>query len=263
MQFSHQSEEIDMIIAIVSDIHGNIQALEAVLRDIDKQQVDKIINLGDIIGYGANPGECLELMMNDPRLLQTVQGNHENALVRYVLNQESIEPWVNKEAWQGLMYSRDIVGLKWILKFAQWPIIATLPEFGITIAHGSVASFHAWDYVDDLATAEKEFSSAPSKICFIGHTHCPFLIDDRDKMFHHYLGQPRKLSAERNYLINVGSVGQPRKGDYRPSYGLLRIDRGSKTFQLRQVNYDVDVAVEAILAAGLPEFLANRLRNGK
>jgi len=248
-----------MRVAIISDVHSNLQAFTAVLKDIEQFGIDSIVALGDIIGYGGNPAECLDLLENNAKIIRKVRGNHEQSALNFSAKGEIAKFLVNEEAWQGILYSFRLIGEKNVKKFVDWPETAVIEELGISLAHGAISNNHAWQYVRQVEGAELEARHSPTKICFLGHTHRPFLFCSGQNFFLHSLHHEQELNPGSRYIINVGSVGQPRDHCPLAAYGILQIDRDRKSFMLRRVNYDIAGAMQAIRQAKLPESLATFL----
>lgn len=232
-----------MRIAIISDIHSNLSALEAVLSKIDEMKVDTIHCLGDIVGYGPFPNECVELVRT--RCLYTVKGNHDSGLLG-----ETPTDHFNQ-------YGRTAI--KWTQKKITEPnleFLRALPDKGvdnaITLVHSSPKEPSEWIYLMTWAQAEENFAAFSTELCFIGHTHVPVVIGE-DSSINNY--QPGK-----RHIINVGSVGQPRDGNPDSAFGVLDLDE--KSYTLVRVSYDISKTATAIEEAGLPVFLARRLFQG-
>ncbi len=232
-----------MRIAVISDIHSNIQALTQALSIIDERQVDKIYCLGDIVGYGGNPNECLDLIRERASLC--ILGNHDLA---------SIDP-ANAE-----FFSRPgRIAIEWthsVLTPDNANFLSSLPYTAsidiCTLVHASPLDPEQWQYVLSLQVAKMQFPAFPTQLCFIGHTHVPAVCGEDLKTF--------VLKKEKRFLINVGSVGQPRDGNPQLSFGLL--DTGTWKYENVRASYDIDKAAQAIRSMGLPSTLAARLYQG-
>ena len=232
-----------MRIAVISDIHGNLPALEAVLEKVDELHGGDIICLGDTVGYGPFPQECLEIVRR--RCDVVLQGNHDSGLV----GETSIEDF-NHYGVQAILWSRERVNVD------GHEYIRTLPfvhEKGdATFVHASPASPERWRYVLSLRAARECFQAFSTRLCFIGHSHVPVVIPEEGNINEYHPGH--------RHLINVGSVGQPRDGNPYASFGLY--DPDADLFELVRVPYDIAKTARAIRDAGLPEFLAARLFKG-
>lgn len=238
--------------AILGDIHGNLQALEAVLADAREYGCTEFHCLGDVVGYNANPGECLEIVKSLPGAC--VLGNHDHAAAgEYSLEGFSSSASVSIEWTRGLL-SADQKAWLGSLRL-QRQIRKT------TLVHATLDSPESWGYVRGVSEAELSLACQRTPLCFIGHTHVPrsfgqgvgemLLFENADGV---------ELPRSPKLLINAGSVGQPRDGDRRAAYMIH--DEESGGLWLRRVEYDVDSASRAVLAAGLPSKLAERLHKG-
>ncbi len=240
-----------MRLAVISDIHGNWEALQSVLGDIDDCRVDAIISLGDNIGYGAEPERVLEQIQD--RNIPSVLGNHELAI-----NDSSFLGWFNPLASKSLRMTRAM------LSPASKDYIARLPSSRIQdnclFVHGFPPD-SCLTYSFQVAEDEKKriFEQLPQPLCFIGHTHTLELLVYSAQQT---ASQPlvrgiTRLEKQKKYIINIGSVGQPRDGSNHAKYVIW--DSLLETVELRCVSYDIAGAAEKIIAAGLPREHADRL----
>jgi predicted phosphodiesterase len=240
--------------ALLSDIHGNIDALKAVLRDIDQQGISEILCLGDIVGYGAAPAECLRLVRK--RCKATVIGNHD-AYTLVNLDDYNLERRVR----DGIIHAQKALTKEekqWILSL---PLSAEVGA--ITIVHATLHIPDSFEYLKGRTDFLRHFEKQRTPVSFFGHTHKPeiaLLKGDLDVGF----GIPGEgevlLDRARACAINVGSVGQPRDGSTRATYGIY--DPEQHSFTLRRVSYDIEKAAQRILDTGLPEENALRLFKG-
>ncbi len=229
--------------AIISDIHSNLEALMTVLKEIQKKQVDEIVCLGDVVGYGANPDEVAEIVRNEVKY--TVRGNHDDAL--YDNGTFSL---INSYAKAAITYTRELLSeenYEWLKRL---PMTNKIED--VLLVHASPSEPHEWKYIFTQTDAQIELSSFEEKICLIGHTHVPVIFKK---------SVAGGSGPQVRELINVGSVGQPRDGDNRASFGI--IDTGKFTYENLRIEYDYQMAANKIIAAGLPAFLAERLYKGR
>jgi diadenosine tetraphosphatase ApaH/serine/threonine PP2A family protein phosphatase len=240
-----------MRFAIFGDIHANLEALQAVLADAKANECTHYVCMGDIVGYNANPRECLEIVrdMNCP----TVKGNHDEDSS----NEKDLEG-LNPLATYALLWTRNQLAedqKKWLreLKF-----VRQVRDF--TIVHATLDSPGSWAYVMNKFDAMASFSYQFSPVCFHGHTHVPKAYV-KDESVRAVVEPTLEIKPGCKYFINVGSVGQPRDGDWRASYAIYDIEH--KLIVTRRLEYDIATAQQKILDAGLPEMLANRLAFGK
>ncbi len=246
-----------MRLAIIADIHSNLEALESVLTRIAlESSVDAVLNLGDLVGYNANPAECLDMVQG--RGVRSLAGNHDLAL----LDPERAEHF-NIIAYQALNWCREELRPRHLEFLRQLPL--TLAGDSFLACHGTPSSpdtYIAYHFqgkkVLTLLSRETRF-----KVCFFGHTHRRALWyrDIRGKVALQEITQPKvMLSREGHYLINPGSVGQPRDGNPEAAYAVFDDEEFSIHFM--STPYDIGSAQRHILAAGLPPYLAERLARG-
>ena len=240
-----------MKIAIFGDIHANLEALETVLADAESQGCDSYVCLGDIVGYNANPSECLEIVrsMNCP----VVKGNHDEDTG----GDHSLE-MMNPVASQALQWTREQLTAEQREFLARMRMVRQVEDF--TIVHSTLDQPNVWNYVTNKFDAMSNFSYQFTHVCFHGHTHVPrvFVRGARVQEV-----QPESIAVEEGmkYFINAGSVGQPRDGDWRASYCIYDLDE--KLIYFRRLEYDIETTQKKIKAAGLPEALAKRLQEGR
>lgn len=250
-----------MRIAIISDIHANLEALEAVLRDITSNRCDQTFCLGDVIGYGPSPNEACETIQRAG--IPCVRGNHdEMATADYPLPQAIL----SDTAYRSLKWTREILTAEHKTWLATLPYTKDLPEIGILLAHASAPDAADFPYITNAGEAASAMRQQKRKIVCIGHTHKPQVFE---RQVNGRLGWPQakpasdiqKIKPANFYLVNVGSVGQPRNGDPRSSYAIW--DTGTMQLSFHKVPYPVSVT-QAKLAAipSLPKFLGYRLQYG-
>ncbi len=241
-----------MKLAILSDLHGNLEALEAVLADLDAQQVDAAACLGDFVGYGASPNECIERIR--PRIEAAVLGNHDAAALGKLKLGGFNSDAATAARWTGDQLSAE--SRAWLDSL---PLSTVWHEH--RLVHASPAEPDDWAYVLSVTDARVEFAAFHEPLCFVGHSHVPGVFVDTDGQVSYTRLGVVGLRTGCRYLVNVGSVGQPRDGDPRAAYVLLDLD--DERLEHRRVEYDVARAAGRIAAAGLPHFLSERLRWGE
>lgn len=235
--------------AIISDIHSNLEALLAVLRDRELSNTDEIISLGDAVGYGASPNECIQLLID--KSVTSIIGNHDKVAA------ELEEPYnFNPVAREAVLWTRGM------LSNENKEYIKSLPitrDFGSFIAvHGAVSSPDK--YITGRFEAEPEYIlMEDARVCFFGHTHVPAVYSSKND-YEYFPAAKLTLNHETKYLINPGSVGQPRDNDPRAAYIIYDTNEG--TIEYKRVSYDIAVAKRKIMDAGLPEVLSERLSYG-
>jgi predicted phosphodiesterase len=237
--------------AIFGDIHGNMEALTAVFADTESARVDRVLCLGDIVGYGAEPEKCIGELRS--RGIASVLGNHDSATIG-----DTPLDYFTDYAREAILWTADRLCEEDKGYLKNLPV--TGGDDGFVTVHSSLADPTEWRYVIDLLSVRRCFDSLAKRLCFIGHSHAPVVFEERGSIVvRHACDMP--LEEESRYIINVGSVGQPRDWDWRASYGIY--DEGEMRFEIRRVPYDVEKAQGKIIAAGLPRFLAFRLGVGR
>ncbi|MCU0539189.1 MAG: metallophosphatase family protein [Desulfobacterales bacterium] len=240
-----------MAIALLSDIHGNMDAFEAVLADIDRLAPAAVFSLGDNIGYGAEPERVVRTLRE--RCIPSLLGNHEWA----ARNRDFLE-WFNPAARRSLTWTFRMLSADALETIAAMPLFRQEGEG--RLVHGFPPDSPTL-YLFQMSAQDKlgALRSLPGRICFVGHTHLLDLIgsDGKDLTDHPLTEGTTPLDPSRRYFVNIGSVGQPRDGDPRAKYVIW--DPGAHTIEVRCVPYDAPAAAAKIIAAGLPEAHARRL----
>jgi len=266
--------------AVLSDIHGNADAFEAVLAKCAEIAVDKYICLGDVVGYNAEPSRCIQ-MAKELNFIAQVRGNHDEYAVRGAPELSGF----NENAKIAIMWTRHQLSddeLDWLDSFTYCERVM---ECGATIVHATLDTPESWGYIFDGHHAQDNFHYQYTPLCFCGHSHVPVAFDkapinnfasrnanriaawevneyypETNTDFRYSDELQVRLEKGHKYLFNIGSIGQPRNGDPRASFAVLDTDLQIVTRY--RVPYDVASAQEKIRAAGLPERLAARLAIG-
>jgi diadenosine tetraphosphatase ApaH/serine/threonine PP2A family protein phosphatase len=238
-------------VGIFSDIHGNLQALEAVLAELDKSDVDFLLCCGDVVGYGANPNECSKVLRD--RQIPTLAGNHDYAALSLI-----DITYFNEVAKKAITWTRDMLDPENVDFLRN--LSMTIQVADMFFVHATPRNPESWNYVLTIGDARQAFQHFQERICFIGHSHTPFIVEnDNDN-----LSCPESPLVELRdgcrYLVNVGSVGQPR--DRNPDACFAIYDREAGTIEIRRCEYDLPKAQDSIRAEGLPNELAERLAYG-
>ncbi len=237
--------------AIIADIHANLEALNVVLEDIKAQGCTHTACLGDVVGYGANPKECLDIIrgMNIP----CVKGNHDE-----MCSVEADLEGFNPHAAEAVHWTRqqlDEDDCQWLRDLKYIRLVTSF-----SIVHATLDVPQKWGYVFDKLAAAASFTYQNTPVCFFGHTHVPVAFV-RDSVVRGGTYSKFKVEAGKKYFVNVGSVGQSRDGVAKATYVIY--DIAEQTIELRRLDYDIPTAQAKIRAAGLPERLAERLAQGK
>lgn len=237
--------------AIFSDVHGNLEAFGEALNFYRNQNIDKFICLGDTVGYGANPNECLNLLkgLNSEK----IAGNHDWATIgKFNIN------YFNRQAKEAIIWTREKVN-KENKRFLE-NLSLKYQEKNFCCVHGSLDKPGKFNYTISAQQAHINFSRLNKQICFIGHSHLAetFSLEKGEIR----LTRHKQLKVEKNkkYIVNVGSVGQPRDGD--PRLSLCAYDTKKKLLEFQRIPYNIEAAAGKIIKSGLPVFLAQRLYVG-
>lgn len=237
--------------AIIGDIHGNLEALEAVLHDAEGQEADEVLCLGDVVGYGADPEECLVRVTD--RCASIVGGNHDFAAT----GRSSLE-YFNPYARRAIEWTTEQLS-PGSLKLID-ALELTVNVNGFSLVHSSFFAPERFDYVFAPSQARVCFRKQESSLAFFGHTHLPVAFLNTEPVTYS-LGPELRINPGVKTLVNVGSVGQPRDEDARACYAVY--DTDELLVRIRRVSYDIEQAARKITQAGLPSILAERLFLGR
>jgi predicted phosphodiesterase len=241
-----------MRFAVISDIHGNLEALSAVLEEIRKFDIKMVYCLGDVIGYGADPEACLDLVQQ--HISVCLRGNHEEALLHPELQNKMSQPAVQVLEWTRNKFSEEKRSI-----IAQWPLVHTGDD--ARLVHASPHTPLGFEYVRSRLDCEFAFEFFPEKICFLGHSHIPFIAEEIVPGVVRWSQAVQfELDSKCRYIINVGSVGQPRNHDPRACWVMIQDQPAVVSIQF--VEYNVALAQNKIRQAKFPEVLATRLNFG-
>jgi predicted phosphodiesterase len=240
--------------AIIADIHANLAALTAVLVDVDKRgKVEEIWCLGDIVGYGPDPHECIELLRQTNHVC--VAGNHDLAAVGQIDTGEFNPDAVASSEWTTeQLTSRDVSYIKSLPR--------VINKDDCTLVHGSPRE-PIWEYVLSISGARENFAHFKTKFCLLGHTHVPAAFSYGEGgacSFRQFAPEKELVPDKERLIINPGAVGQPRDGDPRASYAIYDSDK--QRFRLYRVSYDVTATQARMVEKRLPMRLVARLSHG-
>jgi len=246
---------------IFGDIHSNLEAFNKVIEAYKKEDIDRFFCVGDIVGYGADPEKCIDGLRQLGAI--AVCGNHDLASAGVF----SLD-YFNDYARDAIVWTIDVLtdGEKQFLK--NLPFVVNEKEF--SIVHGSLYQPELFDYIIDIESAERCFRHMEKDICFVGHSHRAMVYCLEDSKVFRYAPGPVGLSKNRltirmqsgvKYIVNVGSIGQPRDGNPDAAYCVF--DTTLNTIEIKRVSYDVTKSMAKILNAGLPAILGYRLLEGR
>ncbi|MGH7820285.1 MAG: metallophosphoesterase family protein [Candidatus Binatia bacterium] len=239
--------------AIFGDIHGNLHALEAVLGAYEREGIDVFLCTGDLVGYGANPSECIEAVRS--RCKHVVAGNHDFA----VCEKLTLE-FFNSYAKSAVLWTRNQLTAEDLRYLEDLPLIVDV-DADVTLSHATIYDAHAFDYIQTQYDAHLSLQELRTTCGFVGHSHIPITFTLRDGAVSWTMDSEIDLDGCEKVLVNVGSVGQPR--DENPDAAYAIYDSAERRIWIRRAVYDVDAAVRAIERNNLPRILGERLRLGK
>ncbi len=237
--------------AVIADIHANLEAFEVVLKDAKEQKCTHYCCVGDVVGYGANPRECLEIVRSMG--MPCVRGNHDE----YCSSEEDLDGF-NPHAAEAVTWTRKHLSQEdrqWLRDLKYVRLVASF-----SMVHATLDGPQRWGYVFDKLMAAASFTYQNTSVCFFGHTHVPVAFI-RDSVVRGGTYSKFRVEPGRKYFVNVGSVGQPRDGNPKAAYVIYDLDEGS--IELRRLDYDIPKTQKKIMEAGLPQRLADRLALGK
>lgn len=242
-----------MLYGLISDIHANLEALEAVLKELDRLKIDEIFCLGDVVGYGPDPEKCIEIVRDRAKIV--LAGNHDYAPLGLV-DVSYFNPYARRAVeWTAARLTDETRRY-----LEERPLRIQIDDF--TIVHATPASPAEWDYILSVDDALENFPHFEGVCCFVGHSHVPVIIaQEKDQKIKVLRGNKIAFAKDTRYIINIGSVGQPRDLDPRAAFGVYEVT--TQSYELCRVVYDIGKTQRKILERGLPTFLAERLALGQ
>lgn len=243
-----------MKIAVISDVHANLEALEACLAKLDKLKPDKLVCLGDMVDYCAQPNECVELIKNNADVV--ILGNHDEAQFNYALAEGFSE-----SAHISSVHTRSVIKSEYAEYFKTLPNSFSMEE--LLFVHASPKALPGYKYILTPEAAKENFEVFTEKVCFIGHSHRPLIFKEHDLNVcetDSVYTDSVKTDSKYRYIVNVGSVGQPR--DWNPSLSFGVYDTEGCKYSNYRVKYPAEATSKKIFLAGLPASLAERILKG-
>lgn len=236
---------------LISDVHGNWEALQAVLRALEKEAVDQVLCAGDIVGYGANPQECLVSIRNQS--IPCVAGNHDRGVCG-LLDLARFNPW----ARAAILWTRQQLNQPELDFLKGLPL--SFQNDMMIMTHGTFDEPARFKYLLDNTEARQAFLYLKRNVGVVGHTHIPGFYVQRGETVRMSPGPVFRMGSEEKVIVNVGSVGQPRDRDCRAAYGIY--DPGEHYLEIKREPYDIESAQHHMRECGLPDFLSERLARG-
>lgn len=238
--------------AVFSDVHSNLEALTVVVADIEQKKIDDVMFLGDAVGYGPNPNECIDILVGRCKIL--LAGNHDWG----VLERTDIS-YFNEYARYAIEWTKGVLIKKNNSILKSFPVRKESRGEDILFVHSTPKEPEEWHYLLTLWDAEINFQYFDNKFCFLGHSHQPFIIERLPSGELISYKDAARIKKSSRYIINVGSVGQPRDGDPRTCYAII----DSKNIEIIRVPYDVERVQEKMRKELLPPVLIERLSVGR
>ncbi|MDI6889823.1 MAG: metallophosphoesterase family protein [Thermodesulfovibrionales bacterium] len=236
--------------AVLSDVHSNLEALETVLKDMDQRKIEDVLFLGDAVGYGPNPNECIELLTNRCEIM--LAGNHDWG----VLGLTDIA-YFNVYARAAIEWTKRVLTEKNRKTLRSFPVKKEMGD--ILLVHSTPKEPEEWHYLLTLWDAEINFHYFDNKFCFLGHSHQPFIIERLPSGELVTYKEAASIGKTERYIINAGSVGQPRDGNPEACYAAVDDEK----MEIVRVPYDVGSVQKMMIKEGLPSLLIERLSSGR
>ena len=245
--------------AVIADVHANLEALKAVLKDIKKRKIESILFLGDAVGYGPNPNKCIEVLqeiVSESTRTEKVSlmGNHDSA----VIGLTDLE-YFNPNARTAIEWTKDVLTHENRIFLKYLPLVNSLKHDSIFLVHATPKEPEQWHYLLTKQDAYINFHFFTEKICLIGHSHQPSIIEQSPEGELVVYKDKADIKDKHRYIINVGSVGQPRDGNPDAAYALLN----ENSIEIKRVSYDILSTQKKMRGAGLPLSLIEKLARGR
>lgn len=240
---------------IFSDIHSNLEAFDSVIEAYRKESIDSFFCVGDVVGYGANPNECIEKIKALTNIV--IAGNHDWACVDLFSTE-----YFNPLAKEAVFWTKQVLNQENKYFLEKLKLVYNNEDF--TLAHGTLENPQEFNYMTDGYRALESFKLLETNVCFVGHSHVAgaFILGKDNRLLYSEDNLSKiKMEKENKYIVNVGSVGQPRDDNPRAAYAVY--DTQKQEVQIKRVPYDVEAARKKIIEAGLPQFLGDRLLLGR
>lgn len=237
---------------IIADIHSNLEALKSSIKSFPSRVNSKVISVGDVVGYGASPNECVDAALS--LKAEGVLGNHDGAST----GRTDFSNF-NSHAKEAVIWTSENLTPKSRDYLNALPL--TYEEDDFTVVHGTLHDAEEFNYMITATDALKTFSVLKKKICFVGHSHIPGVFMLKEGRLYQSYESEIELEPKARYIVNAGSVGQPRDGDPRACYAVY--DTDEKKIKFYRVEYDIKTAHDKIIKASLPQVLADRLWVGR
>ena len=237
---------------IFGDIHGNLEALEAVMEKMANEKPDQYICIGDLVGYGANPNECMDKVLALNPVL--VAGNHDYAAAG-MLNVD----FFNTYAYKAIEWTKQQLTAEHKEVLQKMKLLQKINN--VTVVHATPYNPEMFEYMENNYDAQLAFTYLPTSICFVGHSHIPISFTVSRGTISFSIEPYTVVKNNNKVIINIGSVGQPRDENPEAAYAVYDVDESM--VWIKRVEYDIQKASGKIIKAGLPEILAERIKYGR
>jgi predicted phosphodiesterase len=241
-----------MLYAVLSDVHSNLEAVKVVLTDVEQKKIEDIVFLGDAVGYGPNPNECIDILVERCKIL--LAGNHDWG----VLGLTDIS-YFNEYARYAIEWTRSVLTEKNSKILKSFPVKKESRADNILFVHSTPKETEEWHYLLTLGDADINFQYFDNKFCFLGHSHQPFIIERFPSGELVTYKESAPIKKGDRYIINAGSVGQPRDGDPRACYAII----DDETVEIVRIPYDIEKVQKKMGKVLLPSPLIERLSKGR
>ncbi len=238
--------------AVLSDVHSNLEAFKVVLTDVEQKRIEDIVFLGDAVGYGPNPNECIELLAERCKTL--LAGNHDWGVIGL-----TDITYFNEYARHAIEWTRSMLTEKNSNILRSFPVKKESRNDDILFVHSTPREPEEWHYLLTLRDAEINFRYFDNKFCFLGHSHYPFIIEKLPSEELVTYKEAARIKKSARYIINAGSVGQPRDGDPRACYAIIDDEK----MEIVRIPYDIGSVQQKMKKEHLPSFLIERLLVGR
>lgn len=237
--------------AFISDIHSNLEALNAVMEKVKAEKPDKVIFLGDVVGYGPDPNECIEILRGSADIM--VAGNHDYGAVGM-----TDTSYFNDHAKAAIEWTAKVLSKENKSFLSGLLLTSNIKKESIYLVHGSPEEPEEWDYLVNAKDADTNFKFFSEISCFIGHSHIPAIMEMLPDGKINIHSDHSEIKKGCRYIINAGSVGQPRDGNPDAAYAVFDTD----SITIKRVAYDILLTQKKMKDAGLPSYLIDRLLSG-
>jgi diadenosine tetraphosphatase ApaH/serine/threonine PP2A family protein phosphatase len=238
--------------AVISDVHSNLEALQSVLYGLEREKPERIFFIGDSVGYGPDPDACVELLKEHCDFM--LAGNHDHAAAGL-----ANLAFFNPGARTAIIWTSEVMSQRQIAFLRKLPLTQVLPDDSIFFVHATPRDPEQWHYLSGISDARINFHYFDEQICFVGHSHIPFIIERDHEGQLLFLESEAEIRSGCRYIVNAGSVGQPRDGDPEAAYVMVR----EGVMRIKRIPYDILLTQKKMKKAGLPDFLIERLSAGR